>query len=87
MSNYFQSNAVVARRFFGPVVELYPNSNRRYDCTKLGDLDFIESVIARCLSREKSGQGFLQKHFDHGRNDIDTDLFLPTSPVNVVWIT
>jgi len=75
MSNYSQSKAVVAHRFFEPVVELYPNSNRRYDCFKLGDLDFIESLVARCLSREKSGRGFLQKHSDHGRNDIGTDLF------------
>lgn len=75
MSSYSQSKAVVARKFFKPVVDLYPNSKRRYSCVKLGDLDFIESLVARCLSREKSGRGFLQKHSDHGRNDIKTDLF------------
>ena len=75
MATYKTPDSPVLARFIAPLTDAYSGSGRRYDCRELGDLDFLESGISRCLSAVTSGRDFLQQHADHGRKDIAVDLF------------
>jgi hypothetical protein len=64
-----------AARFFAPLEDLYPDSQRQYHCTSLSDLDFAVLGILRCLSAARTGREFLQHHADHGGRQENPDLF------------
>ena len=64
-----------ARRFFAPLENIYPESERKYDCTVLSDLDFTVLGTLRCLTHAKTGQEFLQDHAEKGGRDENPDLF------------
>jgi len=71
MGNYIHSSSPVFRQLFSPVTEVYGESARRYDCTTITDLDFLEMGVARCLSESKTGRDFIQRHGDHDRLDVE----------------
>ncbi len=75
MANYIPPTSPVITKLFAPLLEAYSRSLRKYACTSLGDLDFLESGISRCLSAVASGRHFLQTHGDKGRKDIERTLF------------
>ena len=75
MATYIPSKSTVFENFFSPVLDVYSNSSKRYQCTALSDLDFLEMGVLRCLSASQTGRDFLQHHGDHGRLAIDFDLF------------
>jgi len=64
----------VFQRLFSPVVDVYPISERQYDCKTLSDLDFLEMGVIRCISDSQTGRDFIQRHGDHDRLEIDVDL-------------
>jgi hypothetical protein len=75
MATYQAPTSPVLARFIAPLADAYSGSRRRYDCRGLGDLDFLESGISRCVSAVTSGRDFLQQHADNGRKDIERTLF------------
>jgi hypothetical protein len=75
MANYQAPTSPVLQRLLEPLAAAYPGSRRRYDCAELGDLDFLETGVSRCLSAVASGRDFLQQHADGGRRDIAVGLF------------
>ena len=75
MASYQPPTSPVLQKLLAPLADAYPGSQRRYDCTELGDLDFLETGVSRCLSAVASGRDFLQQHADRGRKDIAVDLF------------
>jgi hypothetical protein len=56
------------------VIDAHPRSGKRYDCSELSDLDFIEMGLNRCLGAARTGRDFLQHHGDHGRKEVDVSL-------------
>ena len=75
MAYYIPPTSPVIIKLFTPLFDAYAGSLRKYACTELGDLDFLESGITRCISAVSSGRDFLQKHGDSGRKDIERTLF------------
>jgi len=75
MANYIPPTSSVITKLLAPLFDTYAGSLRKFACTALGDLDFLESGISRCLSAVASGRDFLQKHGDKGRKDIERTLF------------
>lgn len=75
MAYHTPPTSPVISRLIAPLADAYSGSHRKYDCAELGDLDFLETGVSRCLSAVVSGRDFLQQHADHGRRDIGTDLF------------
>ncbi len=75
MSIYQAPNSPVLVRFTAPLIDAYSGSQRKYDCRELGDLDFLEAGISRCISAVTSGRDFLQQHGDSGRKEIERTLF------------
>jgi hypothetical protein len=75
MVTYQTPDSPVFARFIAPLIDAYSGSHRKYDCRELGDLDFLESGISRCISAVTSGRDFLQKHGDNGRKEIELTLF------------
>lgn len=75
MPNINELDTPTAARFFAVLEELYPSSNRRYDCHVLSDLDYSVLGIMRCISHAKTGHEFLQHHAEHGGRDENADLF------------
>ena len=75
MATYKPSNSTVFQQFFSPVIEVYSKSEKQYNCKSITDLDFLEMGVLRCLSDSQTGRDFIQRHGDHDRLDIDTDLF------------
>ena len=75
MATYIPSKSSVFAPFFSPVVDVYISSSRKYNCTTLSDLDFLEMGVLRCVSASQTGREFLQHHGDHDRLEIDLDLF------------
>ena len=65
----------VTRKLLAPLAGAYHGSSRRRSCTALGDLDFLETGVSRCLSAVTSGRDFLQQHGDRGHADIEVSLF------------
>jgi IS4 transposase len=74
MAIYQQSHSSVFKRFFEPVLSVYHNSLKQYDCPELTDQDYLEMGILRCLSESNTGRDFLQRHGDHGRKNITVGL-------------
>jgi hypothetical protein len=75
MAYHLPPTSPVTTKFLAPLVDAYAGSQRKYACTELGDLDFLESGILRCISAVTSGRDFLQQHGDQGRKDIPVGLF------------
>lgn len=75
MTCYKASNSEVFTKLFAPVVDVYPDSEKQYDCAVLSDLDFLEMGLLRTISESRSGRDFVQRHGDHQRKDLDYDLF------------
>jgi len=75
MATYQPPTSPVISRFIEPLADAYSGSQRKYDCRELGDLDFLESGITRCIGAVTSGRDFLQQHADGGRKDIERTLF------------
>lgn len=65
----------VFTRFFHPVLDAYAHSKRRYLCHEITDCDFLELGVLRAISDSKTGRDFLQRHGDHGRKQVEVDLF------------
>ena len=74
MATYQAPDSPVLARLIAPLTEAYPGAQRRYDCKGLGDLDFLEAGVSRCLSAVASGRDFLQQHGDGGRKEIERTL-------------
>ena len=75
MTCYQTPTSPVFCEFLAPLGDAYSGSQRRYDCTTMCDLAFLEIGVSRCLSAVASGRDFLQQHGDQGRLDISTDHF------------
>lgn len=75
MATYQPPTSPVLARLIAPLLDAYSGSQHKYDCRELGDLDFLESGITRCLSAVTSGRDFLQQHADSGRKEIERTLF------------
>jgi hypothetical protein len=75
MAYHLPPTSPVTNKLLAPLVEAYAGSQRKYDCTGFGDLDFLETGVLRCISAVTSGRDFLQQHADRGRKDIAVDLF------------
>lgn len=75
MATYKPSKSPVFQQLFSPVTEVYQDSERKYDCQAITDLDFLEIGVLRCLTDSKTGRDFIQRHGDHQRLDVDTNLF------------
>lgn len=75
MATYSPPSSPVFLQFFGPVIDAYPGSDRKYDCTSITDLDFLEMGVLRCLSESRTGRDFVQRHGDNGRLEVDLQLF------------
>ena len=75
MANYQAPASPVLQRLLRPLADAYSRSRRRYDCKELGDPDFLEAGVSRCLGTVGSGRDFLQRHADGGRGDIELGLF------------
>jgi hypothetical protein len=75
MAYHIPPTSPVITKLLAPLLDAYSGSLRKYACTALGDLDFLESGISRCLSAVTSGRDFLQQHADKGRKDIERTLF------------
>ena len=74
MPSYQYSDSPLFQHFFRPVIDAHPRSDKRYDCSELSDLDFIEMGVNRCLGAASTGRGFLQHHGDNGRKEVDVSL-------------
>ena len=72
MAYHLPPTSPVTNKLLAPLVEAYAGSQRKYECTEFGDLDFLESGVLRCISAVSSGRDFLQQHADQGRKDINT---------------
>jgi len=75
MATYQAPNSPVLARFIAPLTDAYAGSQRKYDCKELGDRDFLESGISRCVSAVTSGRDFLQQLADCGRKLFEVTLF------------
>ena len=75
MASYITPSSPVIARLLEPLSDAYSGSHKKYDCTELGDLDFFEAGISRCISNVASGRDFLQQHGDNGRREIERTLF------------
>ena len=75
MATYQTSTSPVLSRLITPLADAYSGSQRRNDCRGIGDLDFLEAGVSRCISAVSSGRDFLQQHADNGRKDIERTLF------------
>lgn len=75
MPTYQPPTSPVITRLIAPLADAYSGSQHQYECKSLGDLDFLESGISRCLSNSASGRDFLQQHGDGGRLEIERTLF------------
>ena len=75
MTCYQPPTSPVLARFIAPLTDAYAGSQRKYDCKELGDRDFLESGISRCVSAVTSGRDFLQQLADCGRKLFEVTLF------------
>ena len=75
MPNINELQTPTSRLFFKPLEEFYPDSERRYSCKVLSDLDYAVLGILRCLSSAKTGQEFLQEHAERGGRNENVDLY------------
>jgi hypothetical protein len=75
MAYHIPPTSPVTINLLAPLVDAYAGSERKYACTGLGDPDFLEAGVLRCISAVTSGRDFLQQHGDSGRRDIERTLF------------
>ena len=61
--------------FFSPINNLYSQSEQKYTCHKIDDLDYLKMGVLRCLSPVKSGQDFVQQLADYEIQSITPDHF------------
>lgn len=61
--------------FFAEIIDLYPRSQRQYDCTGISDIHYCQLGVLRCLSSSVTGQEFLQYHADQNVADIEPSHF------------
>ncbi len=64
-----------SRRFFAPLIDVYPDSLRQYDCTGISDVHYAQLGVLRTLSSSLSGQEFLQHHAEQNVAEIDPGHF------------
>ncbi len=64
-----------SRRFFAPLIDVYPDSLRQYDCTEISDVHYAQLGVLRTLSSSLSGQEFLQHHAEQNVAEIDPGHF------------
>ena len=74
MASYSTHNEL-SSRFFKPLTDLYPLSDKRYACSEVSDTDFARLGVLRCISHAKSGHQFLQHHADQGNASLSPDHF------------
>ena len=70
MASQQQLNTVLSCVFFSNITNLYPQSQRQYDCTGISDLHYCQLGVLRCLSSSVTRQEFLQYHADQNVADI-----------------
>jgi hypothetical protein len=75
MASQQQLNTELSRVFFSDITNLYPQSQRQYDCTGISDLHYCQLGVLRCLSSSVTGQEFLQYHADQNVADIEPSHF------------
>lgn len=75
MANYITPDSPVLSRLIAPLVDAYSGSLNKFHCKGLGDFEFLESGVSRCLSAVTSGRDFLQLLADSGRRIIEVSLF------------
>jgi hypothetical protein len=75
MAHHNQIDTDFSNEFFKPVFEVYCESDRKYKCTGISDINFAQLGTLRCISSAKTGQEFLQQHADLEVADIDADHF------------
>jgi len=64
MASQQQLNTAFSRVFFADIDDLYPRSERQYDCAGISDIHYSQLGVLRCLSSSVTGQEFLQYHAD-----------------------
>lgn len=75
MTTYIPTRSPVGAALLQPLIEAYKVSARRYNCTELTDLDFLEMCVLRTVCESKTGRDFIQRHSDFDRKDVTVDLF------------
>ena len=58
--DYCFHNHTLSDSFFKPLNEVYSTSDFQYNCQTITDIDYLKMGCERCVSLEKSGNGFLQ---------------------------
>ena len=71
----YSPNNDTSTKFFQPLNDLYPLSDKQYRCSELSDIDYVKMGTLRVLSHAKSGHQFLQYHADQGGRDLSVDHF------------
>ena len=64
--------------FFNPLYEVYPFSNRQYDCSSISDLEFLKMGVSRCLSSSTSGNAFVENYLIDQQGRIHVGHFFET---------
>ena len=65
----------LSRRFFAPINDIYPETDRQYNCSGISDIHFAQLGTLRALGTATTGQEFLQNHADHDVANIDPGHF------------
>jgi len=68
-------NTSLSDFLFKPLFALYSLSESRRECGSISDEVYAQLGVLRCISSEKTGQGFLQLHADKHVADIDPGHF------------
>ena len=71
-------NQTVNNTLFSPVEQVYPLSEKRYDCKTIPDLDFAKLGVLRCLSSAVTGDEFIQNHALETAEFYETSHFFKT---------
>lgn len=66
-------NTTLNKTFFAPAEQVYPLSQKQYNCATIPDLDYAKLGILRCLSSATTGNEFIQNH------GLETSEFYETS--------
>lgn len=75
MPQYHLLNTSLSAFIFKDLFDLYPQSESRRECGSISDKAYAQLGVLRCISSEKTGQGFLQLHGDKRVADIDPSHF------------
>jgi IS4 transposase len=68
-------NTDLSRILFSDIPALYSQSQRKYNCAGISDINFCQLGVLRCLSSSLTGQEFIQYHADQNVADIDPSHF------------